>query len=127
VRHLIAVVLLAACGGAQKPHSTGMRELAAEIDAESADLARIIHTMRTDCPHMAAELDLLFARMKPSFDRAHAAQQDPALAKELTTHMRAYDDIGKQRNAAMDADLAENPTCMSDPAVRNTMQAMPTL
>lgn len=126
-RIVIALLLVAACGGAQKPRSSGMKELAAEIDAESAELARIIHDLRGDCPRMASELKALFARMKQSFDRAHAAQKDPVLAKELTTHLRAYDDVGKQRNAAVDADLAANPACMHDPAVREQMLVMPTL
>ena len=104
-----------------------MKELAAEIDAESAELARIIHELRGDCPRMAAELKALFARMKQSFDRAHEAQKDPALAKELTTHLRAYDEVGKQRGAAMEADLTENPACTHDPAVREQMLVMPTL
>lgn len=123
----LALVVSTACGGTQKPRSTGMKELAAEIDAESAELARIFHDLRSDCARMAAELEVLFARMKASFDRAHAAQKDPALAKELTTHLRAYDEVGKQRSAAIDADLAENPACMSDAAVRETMMTMPTL
>jgi hypothetical protein len=127
VRFLIALVFVAACGGAQKPRSTGMSELAAEIDAEAAELARIIHDLRTDCPRMAAELKTLFARMRATFARAHTAQKDPALAKELTTYLRSYDDIGKQRLDAMDADLTENATCIRDPAVRDVMLTMPTL
>jgi phage-related minor tail protein len=128
VRILIAlVVIVAACGGAQRPRSTGMKELAAEIDAESADLARIIRDLRGDCPRMAREMKALFARMKTSFDRAHTAQKDPALAKELTTHMRAYDDVAKQRGAQMDADLESNPACLSDASVRDAMMTMPNL
>ena len=104
-----------------------MKELAAEIDAESAELARIVHDLRSDCPRMATALRALFTRMKHSFDRAHAAQQDAELAKELTTHLRAYDEVGKQRTAAIDADLADNPACMNDAAVRQTMMTMPSL
>jgi hypothetical protein len=126
-RTLIALLIVAACGGAQRPRSSGMKELAAEIDAESAELARIIHDLRGDCPRMAGELRTLFARMKQTFDRAHAAQKDPALAKELTTHLRSYDDVGRQRSAAMDADLTENPACTQDTAVREQMLVMPTL
>ncbi|GEM_PF-7133696 len=117
----------AACGGAQKPRSTGMQELAAEIDAESADVARIIHDLRADCPRMALALKSVFARMSASFDRARTAQKDPALAKELTTYLRSYDDVTKQRDAAIEADLAENSTCARDAAVRDTMMTMPTL
>jgi phage-related minor tail protein len=126
VLKLIALSLLVACGGSQHPRSTGMKELAAEIDAESAELARIVREVRTDCPRMTAELKTLFARMSKTFDRAHTAQKDPALAKELTTHLRTYDDVAKQRNAALDADFAAN-ACVSDPAVRDAIDTMPTL
>lgn len=104
-----------------------MKELAAEIDAEAAEVARIVHELRTDCPRMATELKAVFARMSASFDRARAAQKDPALAKELTTHLRAYDDVSRKRDAAIDADLAESSTCLRDPAVRDTILGMPTL
>ena len=121
------VLLLVACGGAQRPKSSGMKELAAEIDAEAADVARIVHDLRADCPRLASELKAVFARMTKSFDRARTAQQDPALAKELTMHMRAYDDAAKKRDAAIEADIVANPACISDPTVRDTMLAMPTL
>jgi hypothetical protein len=126
-RQLIALCFLVACGASQHPHSTGMKELAAEMDTEAADLARIVHDLRADCPRMATELKAVFARMRASFDRAHTAQKDPALAKELTTHMRAYDDVAEQRSNAMDADIAENSACLRDPDVRDTMMNMPTL
>src|SRR5262245_411724 len=105
MRKLIPLCLLVACGGTQKPRSPGMPELAAEIDAENADVARIVHDLRTDCPRMATELKATFARMSASFDRARAAQKDPALAKELTTYLRTYDDEVKKRTAAIEADL----------------------
>jgi len=123
----VIALCLVACGGTQKPRSTGMPELAEEIDAESADVARIIHDLRGDCPRMAVELKAVFARMSASFDRARTAQKDPALAKELTTFLRAYDESVEKRTAAMDADLAESSTCVRDPVVRDTMLAMPTL
>lgn len=124
---LSLLVLLTACGGTQHPRSSGMKELAAEIDAELAEVAKIIHDRRADCPRMAAEMKTLFVRMRVTIDRANEAQKDPALAKELTTEMRAYDDIAKKRDAAIDADLAENSTCVSDPTVRDTMMTMPTI
>jgi hypothetical protein len=104
-----------------------MKELAAELDREAAEVARIVHDLRGDCPRMASELRAVFARMTASFDRARTAQRDPELAKELTAHMRAYDDASKQRDAAIEADLAADSTCLRDPAVRDTMLAMPTL
>lgn len=127
MRLLIALGVLVACGGPQRPRSTGMPELAAEIDAESAEVARIIHDLRGDCPRMARDLRAVFVRMRASFDRARAAQKDPALAKELTTYLKSYDADAKARDAAIDSDLAANPTCVRDPVVRETMLGMPTL
>ncbi len=75
---------------------------------------------------MTAELKALFARMSKTFDRAHTAQKDPALAKELTTHLRAYDEAAKKRNAELDADFAAN-SCTGDSGVRDAIDTMPTL
>ena len=104
-----------------------MRELAAELDVEMADVARIVHDLRADCPGMATQLRAVFARMKVSVDRAHVAQQDPALAKELTSEMRRYDEASKQRVAQIERDFTVNATCAADAGVRDALMTMPTL
>lgn len=121
---LIAVI---ACGGAQKPESTGMKELAAELDAELAEFVRIVHAERANCPALAAQLQALFVRMQASIDRAHAAEKDPALAKELTTELRRYDKRTEQHTAAVAKDFSEEPQCANDVEVRKVIMSMPTL
>lgn len=124
---IFALAVCSACGGAQHPASTGMRELAAELDAEMTDVARIVHDLRHDCSGMATQLRAVFVRMRVSVDRARTAQQDPALATELTTEMRAYDDASKQRVAQIERDFTVNASCAADAGVRDALMTMPTL
>ena len=129
MRALIVLLVVTACGGAQHPKSSGMRELAAEMDAEMAEVARIVHAEagRRQCAAMATQLRAVFARMARSIERAHTAQQDPALAKELTTEMRRYDAASQQRVAQIEQDFTVDATCAADPAVRDVLMTMPTL
>jgi len=125
-----ALVLLVACGGtkpAPQPPKVDTRALAAELDAQLGEVAAIIHTRSDDCPRMASELRAVFARMKVSIARAREVQQDPALAKQLTTDMRAYDQVSAQRVTAIEADFTVDATCARDPGVRDALQTMPTL
>lgn len=126
----VGLVLLFACGGAkpapQKP-KVDTRALAAELDAQMAEVAAVIHNLHTDCPRMASELRAVFARMTASLERARQAQQDPAVAKQLTTDMRSYDEASARRVTAIDADFTVDATCARDPAVRDVLQTMPTL
>lgn len=119
-----------ACGGATpapQPPKVDTRALAAELDAQLGEVASIIHMRRDDCPRMASELRAVFARMKASLDRAREVQKDPELAKQLTIDMRAYDQVSAERVAAIEADFTVDATCARDPAVRDALQAMPTL
>ncbi|MBL0219956.1 MAG: hypothetical protein IPQ07_39580 [Myxococcales bacterium] len=125
-----AVVGLIACGGPkpapQAPH-VDTAGFAAELDAEQSELALILHRDRADCPVLATNLRTLFARMRASFTRARELQQDPAVAKQLTTDLKRYDARAAERNAAMDADLTVDAPCIRDPAVRDVLMTMPTL
>ena len=76
---------------------------------------------------LATNLRTLFARMSASFTRARELQQDPAVAKQLTTDLKRYDARAAERNAAMDADLTVDAPCIRDPAVRDVLMTMPTL
>jgi len=92
--------------------------------AQLGEVAAIIHTRSDDCPRMASELRAVFARMKVSIARAREVQQDPALAKQLTTDMRAYDQVSAQRVTAIEADFTVDATCARDPGVRDALQTM---
>ncbi|MEO7093361.1 MAG: hypothetical protein ABI175_08930, partial [Polyangiales bacterium] len=62
----LAVIALVACAGSkpapQRP-VVDTASLAAEIDAEQADLAVILHRDRADCATLATNLKALFAKM----------------------------------------------------------------
>jgi hypothetical protein len=125
---LCAVIALAACGGTRPaPHKPAVdtASLAAEIDAEQADLAMILQRDRADCAALASNLRTLFARMTASFTRAKDLQNDPAIAKQLTTDMKRYDAAAARRAAAIDAEV-DGP-CVHETAVRDVLMTMPTL
>lgn len=125
---LTAVLVLVACGGTNPAPQQPVVEtasLAAEIDAQQADLALILHRDRANCPVLAAHLRALFAQMTASFARANDLQKDPAVARQLTTDMKRYDAAAAQRAVAIDAEV-EGP-CVHDAAVRDVLMTMPTL
>lgn len=127
----LALVLLVACAGAKpapkSPPPFDAAGLAAQLDGEMAELARILHDHRADCPRMASELRALFAKMTASFARAREAQQDPERARQLTSAMRAYDQVAAERMQAIDTDLGVDAPCARDSAVHDAMLAMPSL
>ncbi len=126
------LVVLVACGGG-KPAVTppaptvDTAALAAELDAEQSELALILHHDRDRCPDMAARMKLLWHRMRTTFARAHELQNDPALAKQLTTDLKRYDAVAATRTQRMNADLTTAAPCVRDPAVVDALMTMPTL
>jgi hypothetical protein len=123
------VLALVACGAKPAPNrpTVDTAAIAAELDAEQAELATTLHRDRADCPALAASLRVLFARMTATFQRAHDVQKDPALARQLTADMKRYDATAAQRSAAIDADLTPDAPCIHDAAVRAALMTMPTL
>jgi hypothetical protein len=128
-RVLLAAVLVLACGPKPPPQKPTIdtRALAAELAAQMSEVASIVHLRRSDCPKLASELRLLFVRMSASLDRAREAQQDPVLAKQLTTEMRAYDQASEKAVSSIEADFTVDSRCARDPEVRDVLQSMPTL
>jgi hypothetical protein len=131
VSRIAAVVLaLAACAHAKpapQPPAFDTAALAAEIEAEQAELAAIIHRDREDCPALTANLKALFTRMSASFARARDAEKDPDVAQRLTADLKRYDAAAAAREKAMEADLTVDSPCMREPAVRDVLMTMPTL
>jgi hypothetical protein len=131
IRAAAILVVAAACAHHSAPPpakpAIDTAAIAAEIEAEQADLAAILHRDRADCPALAADLKALFARMTASFARARDAQRDPETARGLTTDMKRYDAAAAARARAMEADLTVDAPCVRDPAVRDVLMAMPTL
>ncbi len=123
----LALALLAACGHPPAPQRPAVdtASLAAEIDAEQAELVTILHRDREACAALATNLRALFDRMTTSFARAKELQKDPALAKQLTADMKRYDAAAAGRAPALDAEV--RGPCIPDPAVREVLMTMPTL
>ncbi|CAN5805651.1 hypothetical protein BH11MYX2_BH11MYX2_33670 [soil metagenome] len=128
MRRTSPLLLLVACGGAQKPKPPSeMKQLAAQLDADVAEVVRIVHDNRSDCPALAAALKKQFAVMKPTIDRAHQAQTDPTRAQELTTEMHAYDAKAAEYGKAIERDFTVDAPCARDTSVREVIVTMPTL
>jgi len=132
----LTALALAGCGAAApttpSPPDEGAARvdphaLAAELDQQLAELATIVRAHRGDCPRLAAELRALFTRMAITVQRARDAERDPELARQLTSAMRAYDRSSAERTAAIEADFAADPSCTSDPDVREVLESMPIL
>ncbi len=129
---MVIALAAAGCGGSPAQHSAGpapfdAHALAAELDAEMAELAAIVHAHQGDCAQLAAAMRTLFVRMEASLARARAAQQDPDRAKQLTAALRAYDQRTAQHMAAIEADFTADATCARDAQVREVLSTMPTL
>lgn len=101
--------------------------LAAELDAQQAELALVLHRDRADCPTLASHLRDLFTRMAATMRRAREAQQDPEVAKALTADLGRYDAAAAERGARMEAELTPDAPCLRDPGVRDALLNMPTL
>jgi hypothetical protein len=125
----LAALVLIACGpkpAPQKP-TIDTHALAAELAAQMNEVASIVHDRRADCPKLASELRRLFVRMSASLDRAREAQQDPVLAKQLTTALRSYDEASSRAVDSIEKDFTVESRCARDPEVRDVLQSMPTL
>lgn len=127
----LALVLLVACGHASpkqpaKP-AADTAALAAELDAQQAELALVLHRDRADCPALAANLKALFSRMTITMNRARELQNDPEVAKALTSDLRRYDAAAAERAAQMEAEVTPDAPCIHDPGVRDALMNMPTL
>lgn len=127
-----ALLLLVACGHPAKPAppappKVDTAALAAELDAQLAELALVLHRDRADCPALAGNLRALFVRMDATMKRAREVQKDPEAAKALTSDLKRYDAAAAERAAAMEAELTPDAPCIRDQGVRDALMAMPTL
>ena len=129
---VLAALVLAACGSPKpappppKP-TLDTAALAAELDAQQAELALVLSRDRADCAVLATNLTALFGRMDITLARAREAQKDPELAKALTSDLKRYDATAAERAARMEAELTPDAPCIRDPGVRDALMNMPTL
>jgi hypothetical protein len=116
---------LAACGGAQRPPRPPPPDpklVAQRLHLAMNEMAAIVKRERADCPRMAAALRELFGRMRIAVDDAQRMSEDPALGKQLTIELRAYDEADRGLSDAIFRDLV---ACKDHRAVQDAMAAMP--
>jgi hypothetical protein len=71
---------------------------------------------------MAAALRALFGRMRAEVAEARRMAEDPALGRQLTAELRAYDEADRGLADAIFRDLV---ACKDHPGVRDAMARMP--
>ena len=130
---VIAVAVIAACGGRQRPDDDPGPEpdpenapatLATHVRDALAEMTTAAEAHAADCPAMASALIEVFDRVRPLFDRVKTQAQDKDRARELTAAFQAHADeakaLGDRFSIAVNA-------CTADPAVRDAMAKMPVI
>lgn len=136
MRTLIALALVAACGGKPRPAPTEPAEPSGPAPVDRALLAEIatgledvLATMAAiaegapDCPAMATQLGELFDKSAPLFELARAQGADPAAAPLLTAELDARAARVEPLVARIGQGLGR---CQMDPGVAAAMERMPT-
>jgi len=118
---------LAACGGsrarpAAPPPPPEPRLVAQRLHLAMNEMAAIVHRERADCPRMASALRELFGRMRIAVAEAERMADDPTLAQQLTTELRAYDEADRGISDAIFRDLV---ACKDHLGVQGAMREMP--
>lgn len=123
---MLACALAGACGGSRaaprKPAPPDPELVAQDLHRAMNEMAAIVKRERADCARMAIALRELFGRMRVSVDQAKRMAEDPALAKQLTAELRAYDDADRGLSDAIFADLV---ACKDHRGVQDAMATMP--
>jgi hypothetical protein len=122
----VALAVLAACGGPKPPPRPPAppdpAQVAQRLHLAMTEMAAIVRRDRADCPRMATALRELFGRMRLAVDDARRMAEDPALGKQLTAELRAYDEADRGLSDAIFRDLV---ACKDHRAVQDAMAAMP--
>lgn len=132
MRTLIVASVLAACGGHPHPSQRPAFDaegLAAQVDDVMAQLAAATTRDQEDCVMLLDDIERILAAARPTFDRVHAAEQDPENARQLTSAMHAYDDRAPDRSTDIATGLA---VCFRthrelQERVQRVVDSMPTL
>jgi hypothetical protein len=122
----LACLLAGACGGSRaaprRPAPPDPKLVAQDLHLAMNEMAAIVKRDRADCARMAIALRELFGRMRAGVDQAKRMAEDPALAKQLTAELRAYDDADRGLSDAIFADLV---ACKDHRGVQDAMATMP--
>jgi hypothetical protein len=123
---LVLALALAACGSSRRPPRPPAppdpKLVAQRLHLSMNEMAAIVARERADCPRMAAALRELFGRMRIAVDEARRMAEDPALGKQLTAELRAYDEADRGLADAIFRDLV---ACKDHRGVQDAMAAMP--
>lgn len=122
--------LLVACGGhphPAQPPAFDASGLAAEVDGVMGKLASTTARDQDDCPRLVDELDAVLVASRPTFDRVHAAEQDPEHARQLTTAMRPYQDQHRSTDIAAALAVCFRTHGELQDKVQHVVDSMPTL
>ncbi len=103
----LAIVLAACAATPHQPAKPDPKQLALDRHRDLLALADTAHRTRGNCDALVAELRPLVARMQTHITELHHAAQDPALAKQVTTELRAYDAPDRGLDEQTGADLAQ--------------------
>jgi len=126
----IAFALLLACGGhphPAQPPAFDASGLAADVDGVMGKLAGATARDQDDCPRLVDELDAILVASRPTFDRVHAAEQDPEHARALTTAMRPYQDQHRSTDIAAALAVCFRTHSELQDKVQHVVDSMPTL
>jgi hypothetical protein len=107
---VLAAAAAAACASAPRaaaPAAPAPRQIALDRHVDVRALAELATRTRGNCDALATELGPLVARMKQHVTAIRRAQLDPALAKQLTTELRAYDVPDRGLDEQIGSDLAQ--------------------
>ena len=130
MRSVIFAALLVACGGhphPAQPPAFDAAGLAADVNRVMGNLAATTTRDQDDCPRLLDDLDAVLAASRPTFDRVHAAEQDPEHARQLTAAMRPYQDEHRATDiaTALAACFRAHPELQDK--VQHVVDSMPTL
>ncbi len=126
----VALSLLVACGGhphPAQPPAFDAAKLAADVNGVMASLADTTAREQDDCPRLVDDLDAILARSRPTFDRVHAAEQDPEHARQLTTAMKPYQDEHRSTDIATALAVCFRTHRELQDRVQHVVDSMPTL
>jgi hypothetical protein len=121
-----AALAVTACGAPRRapppPAPPDPALVARRLHLSLNEMAAIVRRERADCPRMAAALRALFGRMRAEVAEARRMAEDPALGRQLTAELRAYDEADRGLADAIFRDLV---ACKDHPGVRDAMAQMP--
>lgn len=130
MRAVALAAFVIACGGhphPAQPPAFDAEGLAADVNSVMTALADTTARDQDDCPRLVDDLDAILARSRPTFDRVHAAEQDPEHARQLTAAMKPYQDEHRSTDIAAALAVCFRTHRELQDRVQHVVDSMPTL